>query len=76
MKDDRYPGFVKRLMSTRRLVKTIIGQLFVRFQIEFVIARDLWHLTCHPQNNCTYHRYFLNRKLNRESLQFYCFVEA
>jgi hypothetical protein len=43
MKDDRPKGFVKWMMSTRRLVETVIGQLTERFHIERIRARDLWH---------------------------------
>ncbi len=43
MKDDRPKGFLKWLVSTRRLIETVIGQLTERFHIEKVRARDLWH---------------------------------
>jgi len=45
MKETRTPDFVKNLMSTRRLIETVNGQLCARFNIEKVWARDLWHLT-------------------------------
>ena len=45
MKDNRNPDTVKWLISLRRLVETVIGQLTERFHIEKVRARDLWHLT-------------------------------
>jgi hypothetical protein len=43
MTDNRPKGFLKWLVSTRRLVETVIGQLADRFQIERIRARDLWH---------------------------------
>lgn len=45
MKDDRDPGFVKLLVSVRRQIETVIGQLSERFHIERVRARDLRHIT-------------------------------
>ena len=45
MKDERSKKFVKCLMSKRRLVETVIGQLTERFHIQKVRSRDLWHLT-------------------------------
>jgi hypothetical protein len=41
MKDERNPEMVKILMSIRRLIETVIGQLSERFHIEKVRARDL-----------------------------------
>jgi len=43
MKEDRPFVFIKWMMSARRLVETVIGQLSERFNIEKVRARDLWH---------------------------------
>jgi len=43
MKDSRDTAFVKQLMSIRRIVETVIGQLSERFHIEKMRARDLWH---------------------------------
>jgi hypothetical protein len=43
MKDDRPNWLVRWMMSTRRLVETVIGQLTARFNIEKVRARDMWH---------------------------------
>ena len=40
----RPTSFVQQLLSARRLVETVIGQLGERFNIEKVRARDLWHL--------------------------------
>ena len=43
MKDERPNWFVKWMMSTRRLVETVISQLAGRFNIEKVRARNMWH---------------------------------
>jgi len=44
MQDQRPKTFVRQLMSARRLVETVIGQLSERLHIEKVRARDSWHL--------------------------------
>lgn len=43
MKEDRPFVFIKWMMSARRLIETVIGQLSDRFHIEKVRTRDLWH---------------------------------
>jgi hypothetical protein len=43
MKEERSPSFLKWMMSIRRLIETVIGQLSERFHIEKVRAKDLWH---------------------------------
>lgn len=43
MQDDRPKEFLNWLMSTRRLIETVIGQLTERFHIERIRARDVWH---------------------------------
>jgi hypothetical protein len=45
MKDTRGKDANSWLVSTRRLVETVIGQLTERFNIQKVRARDVWHLT-------------------------------
>lgn len=45
MHDPRPKPLVAQLMRVRRLVETVIGQLAVRFHLEHVQARDLWHLS-------------------------------
>ena len=45
MKETRSDAMIKWLISTCRLVETVIGQLTERFHIEKVRARKLWHLT-------------------------------
>jgi hypothetical protein len=44
MQDLRPKTFVSQLLSSGRLVETVIGQLTKRFHIEKVRARDTWHL--------------------------------
>lgn len=43
MHETRPKSFLKWMMSARRLVETVIGQLSERFHIERIRARDLWH---------------------------------
>ena len=45
MSDGRGKDANHWIVSTRRLVETVIGQLTERFNIEKVRARDCWHLT-------------------------------
>ncbi len=44
MQDLRPKAFVSQLLSSGRLVETVIGQLTKRFHIEKVRACDTWHL--------------------------------
>ena len=71
MQDTRSPAWLKILIRTRRLIETVIGQLFGRFSIEKVWARDLWHLTSRLNRKLLAHT--VCRWLNRhhpEPLQF------
>jgi hypothetical protein len=43
MKDSRDKTVVNQLVSTQRLVETVIGQLSGRFHIEKMSTHDLWH---------------------------------
>ena len=45
MDDNRGKDANRWIVSTRRLVETVIGQLTEQFHIEKVRARDCWHLT-------------------------------
>jgi hypothetical protein len=45
MKDLRPKSFLKMIMSKRRTIETVIGQLVERFSIQSVKAKDLWHLS-------------------------------
>ena len=44
MQDSRPKSFIRWVVSTRRLVETVIGQLTDRFNIQRIRAKDLWHL--------------------------------
>jgi hypothetical protein len=72
MKETRSEGFVKWLVSTRRLVETAIGQLAERFQIERVRARKLWYLTNRIARKVLAHTvcFFINKQLGNPPLQF------
>ena len=72
MRETRHPAFVHQLMTTRRLVETVIGQLTDHLHIEKVRARDLWHLTSRISRKILAHTVgvFLNRMLGRAPLQF------
>lgn len=78
MIDTRPASFVQQLLSARRLVETVIGQLTERFNIEKVRARDLWHLTNRFVRKILTHTMavFLNGCLHREPLQFEGLVQA
>ena len=43
MQEKRSKKFINWMMSKRRLIETIIGQLTERFHIQKVRARDTWH---------------------------------
>jgi hypothetical protein len=73
MQDDRSPLFVQRLISKRRLVETVIGQLVDRFKIQVIKARDLWHLASKVGRKLLAHTaaFVLNLEINPENpLQF------
>ncbi len=44
MQDSRNPAFVRWILSTRRLIETVIGQLTERFRINAIRVKDFWHL--------------------------------
>jgi hypothetical protein len=72
MKDERPKGWVKLIVSVRRRIETVIGQLVERFNIEKIRARDTWHLLGRVYRKLLSHTVaiFFNRQLNREPLQF------
>jgi hypothetical protein len=43
MEDTRNPAFLRWIISTRRLVETVIGQLTERFKINAIRVKDMWH---------------------------------
>jgi len=78
MTETRPASFVQQLLSARRLVETVIGQLTERFNIEKVRARDLWHLTNRFVRKLPAHTMaiFLNNCMHREPLQFEGLVQT
>jgi hypothetical protein len=79
MKDQRDPKWVKLIVSLRRQIETVIGQLTERFHIEKVRARDLWHMTSRLSRKLLSHTLalFINRiHGNPEPLQFDRLVDA
>ncbi len=72
MLDPRGENFSKWLVSTRRLVETVIGQLTERFHSQKIRARDLWHFTNRIARKTLAHTVacFLNRKRGEKITQF------
>ena len=72
MKEKRSQDFIQWLVSTRRLVETVIGQLTGRFHIEKVRARKLWYLTNRIARKVLAHTIaiFINKMLGNSPLQF------
>lgn len=72
MTDNRGKDASSWLVSTRRLVETVIGQLATRFNIEKVRARDCWHLTCRVTRKILAHTVgaVINKSLNHPAIQF------
>lgn len=72
MKEERSEAFVKWLVSTRRLVETVIGQLSERFHIEKVRARKVWYLTNRIARKVLAHTVcvFINKLNGNNLLQF------
>lgn len=71
MKDPRGKDASSWIISTRRLVETVIGQLTEHFHIQKVRARDLWHLTNRVSRKILSHTVavFINKSLGNEPLQ-------
>lgn len=72
MEENRSPKFLKWLVSTRRLVETVIGQLTDRFNIEKVRARKLWYFTNRIARKVLAHTISvcINKKMGNPPLQF------
>ena len=72
MEENRSPKFLKWLVSTRRLIETVIGQLTERFKIEKVRARQLWYLTNRIARKVLEHTICIciNKKMGNPPLQF------
>ena len=78
MQDLRPRAFVSQIMTTRRLVETVIGQLTERFHIEKVRARDTWHLANRFIRKVLAHTIgcFLDKLLGNPTLLFEALVEV
>lgn len=72
MEEKRSKLFLKWLVSTRRLVETVIGQLAVRFNIEKVRARKRWYLTNRIARKVLAHTICvcISKKMGNPPLQF------
>ena len=72
MSDPRGKNANPWLVSTRRLVETVIGQLSDRFNIQKNWARDIWHLTNRVTRKILSHTVavFINKMIGNEPLQF------
>jgi hypothetical protein len=71
MNDTRGKDAGSWLVSTRRLVETVIGQLSDQFHIQKVKARDIWHLTSRIARKILAHTVavFVNKMLGNKPLQ-------
>jgi len=78
MQETRGGRFVNWLISTRRLVETIIGQLTERFNIEKVRARKLWYFTSRIVRKFLAHTVCvtLNKQLGNPQLQFELLMQS
>lgn len=65
----RHPQCVKLMKSCRRLMKTVIGQLVARFNIEKVWTKGLCQLTSRVTRKTLAHitSDFINRKIKLDS---------
>lgn len=72
MEENRPTAYLKWLMSTRRLIETVIGQLTERFHIEKVRARNKWHQAGRFWRKILAHTtcIALNLAIGNEPLQF------
>lgn len=72
MTDTRGKDAAPWLISTRRLVETVIGQLSERFHIQKVRARDTWHFTNRVARKILSHTLavFINKMGGNKPLQF------
>lgn len=77
MEDTRSKDFLKWMLSTRRLIETVIGQLTERFHIEKIRARDLWHHCSRFWRKLLAHTVcvMLSLRKGNEALQFEHLVE-
>ena len=66
------PAYNRAVSRQRQLVETVIGHLCHWFDIERILARDLWHLTSRLARKVLAHTVmvWLNRRQGRPWLQF------
>lgn len=78
MEEHRSKGFIKWLVSTRRLVETVIGQLTERFNIEKIRTRKLWYLTNRIARKILSHTVcvFINKSNENPPLQFELLIRS
>lgn len=78
MKEEREPGFIKWLVSTQRLVETVIGKLVDQFNIEKVRARKVFYLTNRIARKILSHTIciFINKQIGNPPLQFELLVNV
>ena len=78
MHDSRPKSFVQRIVSTRRRVETVIGQLAGRFSIERTGARKLWQMVTRIYRKVAAHTLcvLINKSLARPLLDFEGLVSA
>jgi IS5 family transposase len=78
MHDSRPPEQVEALMTVRRRVETVIGQLTERLHLATVRARDVFHLTGRIARKVLAHTLgvFVNRQLGQAPLQFDAILAA
>ena len=78
MKEERSEKFIRWLVSIRRLVETVIGQLTERFHIEKVRARTLWSFTNRIARKILSHTVCvcINKQIGNPPLQFELLVKA
>lgn len=72
MQEKRSNAYIRCLISTRRLVETVIGQLVDRFNIEKIRARKTWQLTNRVARKILAHTLcvVINKRNNMPPLQF------
>jgi hypothetical protein len=73
MKDTRPKWFVRKIVSMRRLIETVISQLTERFNIENIRAKKLWHFLRRVTRKILAHTiaFAINKTLNiNNPLQF------
>jgi len=78
MHDSRPKAFIGQLMSHRRLVETVIGQLTERLHIEKVRARNTWHFANRFIRKVLAHTMggFIGKLVGNPTLTFVSLVEA